>query len=121
MNIIFGDAINTVSSAHTVLELDTFKIMPSEQLVKTYCVIDNLPLAEFPQLESNKNIHQQLIEQYRQQNWEFCRSAVHSLTGCWNGEMDTFYQHLSERVDEYIANPPDTDWSPVLIKSSMTA
>ena len=116
MNIIFGDTVKQISDTHTVLELDTFKLMPSEQLVTSYCVIDNLPLAEFPRLEANKNIHQQLIEQYRQQNWEFCRSALHSLSGCWNGEMDTFYQHLSERIDGYIANPPDDIWTGVIIK-----
>jgi hypothetical protein len=121
MNIIFGDAINTVSSAHTVLELDTFKLMPSEQLVKTYCVIDNLPLAEFSQLENNKHIHQQLMEQYQKQNWTYCQGAVHSLMGKWNGEMDTFYQHLAERIDEYVANPPSEDWSPNLIKYSLPA
>ena len=116
MNIIFGDTVKQVAGSHTVLELDTFKLMPSEQLVTSYCVIDNLPLAEFPRLESNKHIHQQLIEQYKQQNWDFCRSALHSLSGCWNGEMDTFYQHLSERIDEYIANPPGTDWNGVIVK-----
>ena len=121
MNIIFGDAVNQVTDTHTVLELDTFKLMPSERLITSYCVIDNLPLAEFPRLDANKKIHQQLIEQYQLRNWEFCRSAVHSLTGCWNGEMDTFYQHLSERVDEYIVNPPGDEWSPILIKSSMPA
>ena len=110
MNIIFGDAINAVSSAHTVLELDTFKIMPSGQLVKTYCVINNIPLAEFSQLENNMHIHQQLIEQYRQQNWTYCQSAVHSLMGCWNCEMDTFYQHLASRIDEHVANPLDKNW-----------
>ena len=116
MNIIFGDAVAQVAGTHTVLELDTFKLMPSEQLVKSYCVIDNLPLAEFPQLEANKKIHHQLIEQYRQQNWEFCLSAVHSLTGCWNGEMDTFYQHLSGRLNEYTVNPPGEDWDFAIIK-----
>ena len=116
MNIIFGDAVNQVADTHTVLELDTFKLMPSGQFVKTYCVIDNLPLAEFPQLEANKKIHHQLIEQYRQQNWEFCRSAVHSLTGCWNGEMDTFYQHLADRVDEYAENSPGANWTGVIVK-----
>ena len=116
MNIIFGDTVEQVSNTHTVLELDTFKLMPSERLITSYCVIDNLPLAEFPRLEANKNIHQQLIEQYRQQNWEFCRSALHSLSGCWNGEIDTFYQHLSERIGEYIANPPDASWAGVIIK-----
>jgi hypothetical protein len=116
MNIIFGDAVNQVTDTHTVLELDTFKLMPSEQLIKTYCVIDNLPLAEFPQLEANKKIHQQLITQYQEQNWTYCQSAVHSLMGCWNGEMDTFYQHLAERIDEYIANPPGEDWDFTIVR-----
>ena len=116
MNIIFGDAVNQVTDTHTVLELDTFKLMPSERLITSYCVIDNLPLAEFPRLDANKKIHQQLIEQYQLRNWEFCRSAVHSLTGCWNGDMDTFYQHLSERIDEYVATPPGPDWTPAIIK-----
>lgn len=110
MNIIFGDAVNQVSSTHTVLELDTFKLMPSGQLIKTYCVINTVPLAEFPRLDSNKHIHQQLIKQYQQQNWEFCRSALHALTGCWNGEMDTFYQHLADRIDERATNPLDENW-----------
>jgi hypothetical protein len=114
MNIIFGDAVTQVAGTHTVLELDTFKLMPSEQLVKSYCVIDNLPLAEFPQLEANKKIHHQLIEQYKQQNWEFCRSAVHSLMGCWNGEMDTFYQHLADRIDEYAVNTPNENWTAII-------
>jgi len=116
MNIIFGDAVEHVANTHTVLELDTFKLMQSGQVVKTYCVIDNLPLQEFPQLETNKKIHQQLIEQYQQQNWEFCRSAAHSLMGCWNGEMDTFYQHLAERIDQYANNPPDENWTPVIMR-----
>ena len=30
MNIIFGDAVEQVINTHTVLELDTFKLMPSE-------------------------------------------------------------------------------------------
>lgn len=116
MNIIFGDAIKQVVDTHTVLELDTFKLMPSEQLVTSYCVIDNLPLAEFPRLEANKHIHQQLMAQYKQQKWEFCCGALHSLTGCWNGEIDTFYQHLATRIDEYIANPPGAEWTASLIR-----
>ena len=116
MNIIFGDTVKQVAGSHTVLELDTFKLMPSEQLVTSYCVIDNLPLAEFPRLESNKHIHQQLIEQYRQQNWDFCRSALTALMGSWNGEIDTFYQHLSKRIDEYTNNPPGLAWNGIIVK-----
>lgn len=116
MNIIFGDAVRQVANNHTVLELDTFKLMPSGESLKTYCVIETVPLAEFPLLETNKQIHEQLIEQYRQQNWEFCRSALHSLLGRWNGEMDTFYQHLADRVNGYADQPPGTDWDYAIIR-----
>lgn len=118
MNIIFGNAVDQISTSHTVLELDTFKLMPSEKLVTSYCVIETVPLAEFPRLEANKNIHQQLIQQYQQQDWKFCQSAVHSLMGCWNGELDSFYQHLAERIDNYVDNPPAADWDPCIIKHS---
>ena len=116
MNIIFGDAIERVADTHTVLELDTFKLMPSERLITSYCVIDNLPLAEFPILETNKHIHQQLIEQYSKKNWEFCRSAVNALTGSWNGELDSFYDHLLSRITDYEENPPLEDWTPFLFR-----
>ena len=117
MNIIFGDTVKQVAGSHTVLELDTFKLMPSEQLVTSYCVIDNLPLAEFPRLESNKHIHQQLIEQYQQQNWDFCRSALTALMGSWNGDVDTFYQHLSDRITK-CQEVPDDNWNYWIVKHS---
>ena len=117
MNIIFGDTVKQVAGIHTVLELDTFKLMPSEQLVTSYCVIDNLPLAEFPRLESNKHIHQQLIEQYKHQNWDFCLSALTALMGSWNGEMDTFYQHLSDRITK-CQEVPDDNWNYWIVKRS---
>jgi hypothetical protein len=116
MNIIFGKPAQQISDTHTVLELDTFKLMPSGQLITTYCVVDTIPLAEFPQVENNKKIHEQLMTQYRQQNWEFCRSAAAALTTCWNGELDTFYQNLLERIDKYSDNPPDADWTGIIVK-----
>jgi hypothetical protein len=115
MNIIFGDAVEQISKTNTVLELDTFKLMPSERLVTSYCVIDNLPLVEFPNLEANKTIHKQLIEQYQQRNWEFCLSALHTLTGCWNGEVDSFYQHLLERITK-LQDVPDDNWNYWIVK-----
>ena len=117
MNIIFGDAIEQISNTHTVLELDTFKLMPSEQLVKAYCVVDTIPLAEFSILETNKKIHQQLITQYQKQDWEFCKSAATALLGRWNGQLDTFYQHLLERITKCQA-ASDDNWNYWIVKDS---
>lgn len=118
MNIIFGDHLDKISPTHTVLELDTFRLMPSQKVVTSYCVVGAIPLAEFPQIENNKRIHQKLMEHYRQQDWQFCQTAIHALTGCWNGELDSFYQHLSDRIQHLDANPPDANWDGYLVKQA---
>ena len=117
MNIIFGDVANDIAVNHTVLELDEFCVMPSQRMVKTWCVVDHVPLTEFPLLEENRKIHEELIRNYRQRNWQFCRSAVGTLMGRWNGDLDSFYEHLSVRIEQYINNPPDESWHWALVKS----
>ena len=116
MNIIFGDIPPALTQTHTVLELDTFKVMPSETIVRTWCVVDSVPLTEFSKLEHNKSIHHQLIENYRQRQWDYCRSAIFSLTGCWNGELDSFYEHLASRVEQFSQLPLDDSWDYRLVK-----
>lgn len=72
MNIIFGDTAEQVASTHTVLELDTFKLMPSERLVTSYCVIDNLPLTEFPQLDYKKlNFNYEKVNTFIYPNYSY--------------------------------------------------
>lgn len=117
MNIIFGDIPHEMAQTHTVLELDTFRLMPSQTVLKTWCVVDNVPLTEFSRLEHNKIIHQQLIEHYRQRHWDYCRSAIFSLTGCWNGELDSFYEHLSSRVEQLSQLELDDNWDYALVKN----
>lgn len=110
MNIIFGDAVNQIPDSYTILELDTIKIRPGDHEFKTWCVIETIPLPEFPMLESLKKIHSDLLDQYRKQNWEFCEQAIESLMGKFGGELDSFYSEISRRVIEYKQNPPGSDW-----------
>ena len=57
MNIIFGD--NTAALArekYTVLELDTFMINGSGQLIKTYAVLERIPLEEWHTTRKGKSL-----------------------------------------------------------------
>jgi hypothetical protein len=116
MNIIFGDIPKELSDNHTLLELDEFVVISKAEMVKCYCVVDSVPLTEFSSLEEYKQLHQELIDQYRLKNFEYCKSAIVNLIGRWNGELDTFYEHLAERIEHYISNPPDEFWHWALIK-----
>ena len=110
MNIIFGDVATEIAEHYTVLELDTVEIAPDRR-IKTFCVIGQIPLSEFTELESYKKIHSNMIQEYRKQNWNFCLRAIDVLLGKFNGELDSFYQELLSRVNDYQTNPPGNNWN----------
>ena len=116
MNIVFGDQVKLISESFTVLELDTFKLMPQQQLVPTWCVLEKVSLEDFPMLESRKKIHSDLIQQYRKQNWDFCQQAIGALLGSWNKELDSFYIELGQRINDLMQNPPGPDWDGTLVR-----
>lgn len=114
MHIIFGDAINTLPDSFTVLELDTFRSGDTQQTA--WCVVENIPLASFPLLDSYKQVHSDLMQAYRDRNWEYCENAINGLKGQWNGELDSFYDHLLQRVTEYQQTPPPPEWDGSMVR-----
>jgi hypothetical protein len=114
MNIIFGDDVKNISENYTVLELDTIQVSSNNQMITAYCVVETIPLAEFPSVENNKKTHSMMLEQYRKQNWEYCIGAIDILMGAWNGELDTFYSEIRSRIEEFKKNPPPLDWDAVI-------
>ena len=117
MNIIFGEAMDALPGNYTVLELDTFVLPPDNKIATAYCVVEKIPLTDFPVLESYKKVHADLIQAYRDQNWEYCEHAIKGLIGRWNGELDTFYENLTQRVQEYKTAPPDEYWTGYIVKT----
>jgi hypothetical protein len=78
MNIIFGDDIKDLPDNYTILELDSFRFPSSSDIVKAYCVVENISLGEFPTLDEYRNAHNELLKQYRLRNWEYCQlSLIH--------------------------------------------
>jgi hypothetical protein len=111
MNIIFGDALDSLPNNYTVLELDTFVLPPDGATRTSYCVIEKLPLSDFPLMEAYIKVHTDMMQAYRDQNWDYCLHAINGLTGRWNGELDSFYTNLQQRVEAYQINSPGSDYT----------
>ena len=118
MYIIFGDNAAEIPDGHTVLELDTVRRPPDNIAITAYCVIDKIPLQEFPVAEANQRLHSELLQHYRAQEWDQCSQAIQTLLGKWNGELDSFYVNLEQRVEQYRSNPPPEDWDGTYIKTA---
>lgn len=116
MNIIFGsENAEKILEKYTVLELDTFKFPDQEDDVVAYCVVDSIPLEELAQSALNLETHGKMIEAFKTQNWNLCLDLIDTLQGLWNGDVDTYYDDVRERVQGYVKNPPD-NWTHVIIK-----
>lgn len=111
MNIIFGrENAALMSERYTVLELDTIKFSNGNEIT-AYCAVETIPIINMPRVESMKNLHTNLIENYRTRNWNYCEQALEHLKGFWNSEVDTFYDSIDSRIKQEQANPTDEwDW-----------
>lgn len=117
MNIIFGESqASALRDKFTVLELDTIRILPNDITDKAYAVIENIPLEDLPKLSFQKDLHYNLMKNYRDRDWNFCTQAIENLIGCFGGELDSFYAELQVRINNYINNDPGDDWNPVIEK-----
>lgn len=119
MNIILGqENIQDIDDRYLVLELDTFIFNGGDEPVTAYCLLEQLTLDEMFKIPEFLDLHKNLIENYRKQNWNYCEQAVEHLKGRWRGELDSFYDDLLERVTQYQENPPQDSWTGIIDKSS---
>ena len=117
MNIIFGkDRVKEVEDKYTVLELDTIRLEGSGVEFTAYALVESIPIMEMNLLGNYKKLHLELMENYRKQNWNFCEQALEHLQGRWNGEIDSFYGVLAERIRELKSQELPQDWDGVIVK-----
>ena len=120
MHIIIGkenvDNLN-LTEKFTVLELDTFKLAHDGTTVTAYCVVENIPINDLPKVESMRELHANLLENYRKKDWNYCNQALDFLIGFWGHELDTYYQSLRDRITQYTSADPGDNWDWTITKN----
>lgn len=93
------DTINMLRSKYLVLELDTLEF-PDGKTTVMHAVIDSehVPLQEINMLHKLGDLHQNLMDNYHNQNWAYCHDAIDHLRGKFKGEMDSFYDEIYSRI-----------------------
>ena len=62
-------------------------------------------------------LHENLMREYRNQNWKYCEDAMDHLKGHWHEELDTFYAELHERIQTLKTQSLPDDWNGFILKS----
>ena len=113
MNIIFGDNIAELArEKYTVLELDTLVMSGPDQTATAYAIVEKIPLQEMSTLDRFRDLHDNLMKEYRKQNWKYCEDAIKHLQGRWN------YSELYDRVQGLKSQSLDDSWTGFVLRSS---
>ena len=119
MNIIFGDNVaDQAREKYTVLELDTFVFEQKDITATAYAVVEQVSLQEMINIERFKELHANLMLEYRKRNWKYCEDAIGHLQGRWNTELDTFYTEIYDRIQSLKAQSLPDNWNGFVVKSS---
>jgi hypothetical protein len=110
MHIVFDDALQELGDKFMVLELDTFRDPINGHTRTAWCVVENIPLEEMPVADSLRQAHQDLMQSYREQQWQRCHNAIGGLMGRWNRELDSFYEIMIQRVQSLEQQCLPADW-----------
>jgi hypothetical protein len=104
----------------TILELDTFFQPGLVDPITVYAVLENtsVPISEIPVIEQQRELHNTMMLEYRQRNWNYCEQALEHLLGKWCGELDSFYQELSTRIDTLKQTTLPEDWTGIVINTT---
>jgi len=111
MNIIFDtENIELIKNSNVVLELDTFYFSKLEKTTTAYCVVDNIKITDFNIVEQTQRLHAELIDAYKNRNFKLCQNLLDQLSGSFNGEVDSFYNELGNRIKNSMVDNASPSW-----------
>jgi hypothetical protein len=108
MQLIFGrDNAEKLRDRYTVLELETLE--KDGVSLEVFCLIpgEKIGIPDLPQLEQWIQLHNDFLNGYQTQQYDYCRQCIEHLMGKFGGEVDSFYTIILERIDAADPRNPD--------------
>jgi hypothetical protein len=114
---MFGDSLtDDIKNRYTVLQLDTFYFAEIDQTRVAYCLIETVPITEMIRIDKDIELHNNVLRNYALKNWNYCIDAIEHLKGRWNGELDSFYDSILQRVDKLRDTELDDSWAGIIVR-----
>ena len=113
MHVIFGkETKDSLGDKFTFLELDTFVSSDLPEPLTAYAVIggEGISVDDIPMLENYERLHNTMIKEYKQRNWNYCHQALEHLKGRWRNELDSFYEVFESRIKDLETKDLPVDW-----------
>lgn len=116
--ILVGQSIYENALGFAFLEIDTVRLLGKKKEQKIFALIGDEDIANDPAFISWKSSHDQMINEYRRQNFE---NALRLLKGCKKVAFKDYaclYDVYENRMRDMIENPPNPEWNGVYTAKS---
>jgi len=100
------------------LPLDCIAVKGKHEGVNIFTAFHNPLSIDMPTWQNDKQRHEAMLDLYRRQEWNKALKAVESLKGCFNGQMDNYYDHWVDRIHEMAKMNLPKDWDGVFRATS---
>ena len=108
MQLIFGrENAESLRERYTVLDLET--IEKDGVSLEVFCLIpgEKIGINDLPQLDRWITLHNDFLNGYHTQQYNYCRQCIEHLMGKFGGDVDSFYSIILERIEAAEAVNPD--------------
>ena len=119
MQVVFGkNSKESLGDRFTFLELDTFYQEGLVEPLTAYAVIgaEDINLEELSTLDNFTRIHNDMLKEYKKQNWAYCHQALEHLKGRWRKNLDSFYEIFEARIKDLENTNLSADWDGIVRK-----
>jgi adenylate cyclase len=100
------------------LELDCIAVKGKKDGVNIYTVFYNPPTDQMAEWNDDKEVHNLMLQCYREQKWASAIKLVNDLKGAFDGKMDHYYDLWLERISEMQTVLLPEDWDGVFRATS---
>jgi adenylate cyclase len=103
-----------VKDEYFVLELDKIAVKGKKEGVNIYTVLTDPQ----PDWQSAREVHELMLDYYRQCKWDTARRYVEDLRGEFSGQMDHYYDAWLERITEMAGKELPDGWDGTYVATS---
>ena len=99
---------------YKLIELDLIAVKGKTEPVRIYTYLSDLHIDEAAQLKEPQNA---MLANYREQNWDAAERYL-LMAKAQAPELEKYYQHFQERINQFRIHPPRLDWNGVNVATT---